>query len=152
MRTRRQRLESEVEHLTSSVVRCVHSQFNAYNICSSPLSKNTNVIELYHLLEKDENQITFYNSGIGTYATPSWKSWAYRRQQFDHTVDLAIAWCVIFLSSRTKALHPAVISVIHRNFERIVQIAYQWLSEQYREGDKIFLFGTCGCRLSFNIV
>lgn len=30
---------------------------------------------------------------------------------------------------------------MYRNFERIVQIAYQWLSEQYREGDKIFLFG-----------
>lgn len=61
--------------------------------------KNTNVIELYHLLDK-ENQITFYNSGIGTYATPSWKSWSYRKQQLDNTLDLAIAWFVFIISER----------------------------------------------------
>ncbi|EIM79559.1 uncharacterized protein STEHIDRAFT_69301 [Stereum hirsutum FP-91666 SS1] len=96
-----------------NLVVCIDGTSNQFGL------KNTNVIELYRLLAKDENQITFYNSGIGTYATPSWKSLAYRRQQLYHKLDLAIAW----------------------NFERIVQIAYQWLSEQYRDGDKIFLFG-----------
>lgn len=63
-------------------------------------SKNTNVIELYRLLDKDETQLTFYNSGIGTYATPSWKSLAYKRQQLDHKLDLAIAWYVLLFFSK----------------------------------------------------
>lgn len=102
-------------------------------------SKNTNVIELYRLLDKDETQLTFYNSGIGTYATPSWKSWAYRKQQFDHKLDLAIAWYVLLFFSH--GIFCVQCHALYRNFERIVQIAYRWLSEQYREGDQIFLFG-----------
>ena len=60
--------------------------------------KNTNVIELYNLLLKEvgENagQRTWYNSGIGTYARPSWKSLNYYKQALYHKIDLAIAWCV----------------------------------------------------------
>ena len=57
--------------------------------------KNTNVIELYHLVLKvgDEQQ-TWYNSGIGTYARPSWKSPKYYGQVVYHYIDLMIAWCV----------------------------------------------------------
>ncbi|KZV61057.1 hypothetical protein PENSPDRAFT_316009 [Peniophora sp. CONT] len=82
---------------------------------------NTNVIELYGLIPKDTNdkQRTYYNSGIGTYARPSWKSWAYYKQSVAHKIDLAIAW----------------------NFERILLDAYRWLSETYEDGDCIFLFG-----------
>ncbi|KAF8878890.1 WD40-repeat-containing domain protein [Gymnopilus junonius] len=83
--------------------------------------KNTNVIELYNLILKDEkdNQLTWYNSGIGTYARPSWKSISYYKQVIYHNVDLAIAW----------------------DFEKTVLGAYRWLSDNYREGDCIFLFG-----------
>ncbi|PPQ76460.1 hypothetical protein CVT26_012896 [Gymnopilus dilepis] len=82
---------------------------------------NTNVIELYHLIRKEEedNQLTWYNSGIGTYARPSWKSIHYYKQVIDHKVDLAIAW----------------------NFEKTILGAYRWLSDNYRKGDRIFLFG-----------
>ncbi|KAF8878556.1 hypothetical protein BD779DRAFT_1772141 [Infundibulicybe gibba] len=38
---------------------------------------NTNVIELYDRIVKSENQLTYYNSGIGTYAKPSWRSFTY---------------------------------------------------------------------------
>lgn len=34
--------------------------------------------------------------------------------------------------------------IVIRRFERIVQDAYLWLSENYREGDKIFMFGKYG--------
>ncbi|KAF8532002.1 hypothetical protein JB92DRAFT_3104386 [Gautieria morchelliformis] len=54
---------------------------------------NTNVIELYSQLIKSDNQLTYYNSGIGT------------------------------------------------NFEKIVIAAYRWLSQNYRDGDRIYLFG-----------
>jgi hypothetical protein len=37
-------------------------------------------------------QLTYYNSGIGTYAKPSWKSLKYLLQVLDNSVDLAIAW------------------------------------------------------------
>ncbi|VDB86422.1 unnamed protein product [Peniophora sp. CBMAI 1063] len=83
--------------------------------------RNTNVIELYSLIRKGkgDNQRTYYNSGIGTYAIPSWRSWAYYKQVVGHKMDLAIAW----------------------NFESIVLDAYRWLSETYEDGDCIYFFG-----------
>jgi uncharacterized protein (DUF2235 family) len=54
--------------------------------------QNTNVIELYSQLVKDHRQLTYYDSGIGTYAQPSWKSWNYWKQVVDNKIDLAIAW------------------------------------------------------------
>ncbi|KAF8531964.1 hypothetical protein JB92DRAFT_2578540, partial [Gautieria morchelliformis] len=80
---------------------------------------NTNAIELYSQLIKDGNQLTYYNSGIGTYAKPSWKSWSYVKQVVNNKIDVAIAW----------------------NFEKIVIAAYRWLSQNYQDGDRIYLFG-----------
>ena len=54
--------------------------------------QNTNVIELYNQLVKGDTQLTYYDSGIGTYAQPSWKSWNYWKQIIDNKIDLAIAW------------------------------------------------------------
>ncbi|EIM79299.1 uncharacterized protein STEHIDRAFT_36800, partial [Stereum hirsutum FP-91666 SS1] len=96
-----------------NLVVCIDGTSNQFG------EKNTNVIELYHLLEKDNTQVTFYNSGIGTYARPSFRSWTFYKQVLGHKVDLAIAW----------------------NFEKTVLSAYQWLSERYHTGDRIFLFG-----------
>ncbi|RXW15241.1 hypothetical protein EST38_g10613 [Candolleomyces aberdarensis] len=55
--------------------------------------KNTNVIELYNLILKatGDNQRTWYNSGIGTYAKPRWKSMIYWQQVLCHLIDMAIA-------------------------------------------------------------
>jgi len=53
--------------------------------------QNTNVIELYSMLDKDDTQLTWYNSGIGTYAQPSWKSLAYWTLVIHSYIDLAIA-------------------------------------------------------------
>jgi hypothetical protein len=54
------------------------------------------VIELYKLIlkEDEDNQKTWYNSGIGTYAQPSWKSLNFYKKVVYHKIDLAIAWCV----------------------------------------------------------
>ncbi|KAJ8490191.1 hypothetical protein ONZ45_g13288 [Pleurotus djamor] len=81
--------------------------------------KSTNVVELFSRLIKDEGQLVYYDSGIGTYARPSFKSLSYIKQVIYHAIDTAIAW----------------------NFETIVHAAYKWLSENYQPGDKIFLFG-----------
>ncbi|KZV99927.1 hypothetical protein EXIGLDRAFT_831159 [Exidia glandulosa HHB12029] len=97
-----------------NLVVCIDGTSNQFSV------KNTNVVELYSRLVKDRGkQRTFYNSGIGTYAEQSWKSWDYYMQVIAHNVDLAIAW----------------------RFERILLSAYLWLSQNYREGDRIFLFG-----------
>ena len=104
------------------------------------VEQNTNVIELYSLIPKDagSNQRTYYNSGIGTYARPSWRSWKWYKQVLGHKIDLAIAWCGSTGCARSSAEHD------FRNFERIVLDAYRWLSETYKDGDCIFLFGISG--------
>ncbi|KAL0948761.1 hypothetical protein HGRIS_008892 [Hohenbuehelia grisea] len=81
--------------------------------------KNTNIVELYASLEKDDFQLTYYNSGIGTYVKPSTASFSYWQQLFTSGMDMAFAF----------------------NLKGIVLNAYQWLSENYRDGDHIFLYG-----------
>ena len=56
------------------------------------LEKNTNVIEMYNIILKEaiHNQRTWYNSGIGAYAPPSWRSLELLRLY--HSIDFAIAW------------------------------------------------------------
>ena len=105
--------------------------------------KNTNVIELYNLIlkETEHRQRTWYNSGIGTYARPSWKSLKFLLKVLEHKIDMAIAWCVkwpyIYVTSCSQFT-----SFSFRNFERTILAAYQWLSDNYEPGDCIFLFGT----------
>ena len=102
--------------------------------------KNTNVIELYNLILKkvEHNQRTWYNSGIGTYAQPSWKSLTFYRQVISHKIDLAIAWCVEWSLSISYSHFTAY---SFRKFEKTILAAYRWLSDNYEEGDCIFLFG-----------
>ncbi|KAF8597367.1 hypothetical protein BDV93DRAFT_404760, partial [Ceratobasidium sp. AG-I] len=95
------------------LVICIDGTSNQYS------EKNTNVIELYSHIEKSSTQLTYYNSGIGTYAKPSWRSVSYMKQVVYNVVDLAIAW----------------------NLEKVIIGAYRWLSDHYQEGDQIFLFG-----------
>ncbi|KZP29544.1 hypothetical protein FIBSPDRAFT_727476 [Athelia psychrophila] len=81
-------------------------------------SYNTNVIELYSRLEASDKQLNYYNSGVGT--IPQQKStWKSITRKLDSAIDLAIAW----------------------NFEKVIMAAYRWLSERYKPGDRIFLFG-----------
>ncbi|THU97213.1 hypothetical protein K435DRAFT_889731 [Dendrothele bispora CBS 962.96] len=96
-----------------NLVICIDGTANQFGM------KNTNVVELYSRLIKDDSQLTYYDSGIGTYVKDSWTSPTYWKQVLSHSIDMAIAW----------------------NFKRIVLSAYEWLSENYREGDRIFFFG-----------
>lgn len=57
-----------------------------------PRSQNTNVVELYNHLAKNDKQLTYYSSGIGTYAQPSFKLLSYWKQVINHKLDQAIAW------------------------------------------------------------
>ncbi|GBE87201.1 hypothetical protein SCP_1004480 [Sparassis crispa] len=83
-------------------------------------SKNSNVIEIYARIQKDEHQLTYYNSGIGTYADPYHSSpWKRLKLKLSSLLDMAFAL----------------------NFDKIILAAYRWLSENYRPGDQLFFFG-----------
>ena len=103
------------------------------------IEKNRNVIELYNLIlkEAEHNQRTWYNSGIGTYAQPSWKSFKFYRQVLSHKIDLAIVWWV----ESSVYARARFTSCSFRNFEWTILAAYQWLSDNYQSGDCIYLFG-----------
>ncbi|KZV75636.1 WD40 repeat-like protein [Peniophora sp. CONT] len=80
--------------------------------------KNTNIMELYGLVPKGEEdrQRIYFNSGVGSYAGPSRRS----------LVEVM----------RQKAEYAFA-----GHSRRIVLGAYRWLSETYKDGDRIFLFG-----------
>ncbi|TFK20313.1 WD40 repeat-like protein [Coprinopsis marcescibilis] len=73
--------------------------------------------QLYNLLFKGTGtrQLTWYNSGIGTYAEPHWRSPRYWLQVLLHKIDLAIAW----------------------NFDKTLLAAYQWLADNYEDGGTV---------------
>ncbi|KAL0959578.1 hypothetical protein HGRIS_011288 [Hohenbuehelia grisea] len=96
----------------NNLVVCLDGTANQFSV------KNTNIVELYGSLDKSDKQLTYYNSGIGTYVKESWWLKA-ALQQADHTIDMMIAW----------------------HFKRSVLKVYQWLSENYVNGDRIFIYG-----------
>ena len=94
-------------------------------------------MKLYGQLVKDGiRQLTYYNSGIGTFASPSRKSLPHLKQVLENKIDLAVAWWVL----KYFVVFSSFISHC-RTFERIVISAYRWLAENYIPGDRIFLFG-----------
>lgn len=114
-----------------------------------PFSQHTNIMRLYDHLIKDDNQIVFYHSGIGTYTRPSEKSMSWYLQVLGRSIDLAIAWyIVLFLHQINFGLTT---TPGYRSFENVIIAAYEWLSENYRQGDRIFLFGKSSslCTLVF---
>ena len=119
-----------------------------FTLPADVVEKNTNVIEMYNLIlkEVEHNQRTWYNSGIGTYAQPSWKSLKFYLKVLSHKIDLAIAWCVE--SSLSIISCSQFTSYPSRNFERTILAAYQWLSDNYEPGDCIFLFGALKLHLT----
>lgn len=68
------------------------SEFLLLAPLNSLSEKNSNVVEFYSLLEKDKDQRTWYDSGIGTYAKSSWKSRT--GGFFSRIIDTAFAPCV----------------------------------------------------------
>ncbi|CAE6418109.1 unnamed protein product [Rhizoctonia solani] len=98
---------------TRNLVVCVDGTSNKFS------DKNTNVVELYECLKKDDLQKTFYSSGIGTFAKPSWGWAASLKERRISLLDLAVA----------------------KNLKKVILDAYRWLADTYQSGDRIFLFG-----------
>ncbi|KAF7972908.1 hypothetical protein HWV62_16636 [Athelia sp. TMB] len=92
------------------------NQYRNLVVCIDGTSKKygekwTNVLELYSRLEGTEEQERYYQNGIGTNTS--------LKNILSNALDLAIAL----------------------NIGRGIQQAYRWLSERYKPGDRIFLFG-----------
>ncbi|KAG1735439.1 hypothetical protein EDB19DRAFT_1612168, partial [Suillus lakei] len=80
-------------------------------------TQTTHVFELYdNIVKDDEKQIACYASGVGTYVRPEG---FVRVEQVLKILDMAIA----------------------HDVRRNILNAYEWLSDRYHDGDKIFLFG-----------
>ncbi|KZT12113.1 uncharacterized protein LAESUDRAFT_670416 [Laetiporus sulphureus 93-53] len=80
--------------------------------------KNTNVVKLYALLKKEDNeQLCYYQPGIGTYLNPGVVSPLF--QWGAKVLDQAVAWYL----------------------EAHVRGGYRFLMQNYQPGDKICLFG-----------
>jgi len=81
------------------------------------IDKNTNVIHLYSCLVKDENQITYYNPGVGTISHDSIKT-SFLRKLYKLR-DASFAYSLI----------------------NDVKQAYIFLMNNYKQDDNIYLFG-----------
>lgn len=77
----------------------------------------SNVLKLFRIAEKGERQLCFYNPGVGTIARES--AWHRLRQKFTGIIGLAFGY----------GLDENVLS------------GYRFLVENWREGDRIYLFG-----------
>ena len=65
--------------------------------------QNTNVVELYSRLDKDDKQLTSYNNVIGTYVKES--NWlGIMKQALVHGWDMTVARYVFTLSVATAPL------------------------------------------------
>ncbi|KIJ61689.1 hypothetical protein HYDPIDRAFT_96031 [Hydnomerulius pinastri MD-312] len=79
-------------------------------------TKNTNIVELYSHIVKSDDQLTYYSSGLGAFAKIAGSSLGH---QVSNGIDIAIGG----------------------NLQRVIMTAYRWLSDNYRDGDRIYLFG-----------
>ena len=79
-----------MEQPTNLASRFVSFSTSMSSLIGSP--QNTNVVELYKRLQKDETQLTYYDSGIGTYVKEGSVTSRAILQWLDYTIDMAIAW------------------------------------------------------------
>ncbi|NNC86853.1 MAG: DUF2235 domain-containing protein [Akkermansiaceae bacterium] len=79
--------------------------------------RNSNVVKLYSVLERSGEQIIYYDPGVGTVGSYSALTWVARKAQW----ILGMAFGL--------------------GTTRDIIEAYSFLMENYREGDRIFLFG-----------
>lgn len=77
----------------------------------------SNVLKLFRIASKTEEQLCFYHPGVGTISRIN--PWARFRQKTKEVLGLATGY----------GLDDCVLS------------AYSWLAENWREGDRIYLFG-----------
>ncbi len=97
--------------MSKNIVVCVDGT------CSDVTCDSTNVLRLFRCLVSNENQVIYYDSGVGTISDPTSRT---------------------FLGKLiSRKLDGAIGSSVRENVCR----AYQFLVRTYQPGDRIFLFG-----------
>ena len=76
---------------------------------------NTNVVETYLVLEKDQNQIAYYDPGVGT------GGWEYHEER-----------------GELRAMGDQATG---HGLQKNVEDAYRYLADHYEKGDRVYLFG-----------
>ena len=76
---------------------------------------NTNVVETYLVLEKDEAQIAYYDPGVGT------GGWEYHEER-----------------GELRAMGDQATG---HGLQKNVEDAYRYLADHYEKGDRVYLFG-----------
>ena len=69
-----------------NIVLCLDGTKNHFS------SKNSNLIKLFSVLEASENQLVYYDSGVGTYLGVGQSWWTGFKKWLALTADLAFAW------------------------------------------------------------
>jgi uncharacterized protein (DUF2235 family)/membrane protease YdiL (CAAX protease family) len=77
----------------------------------------SNVLKFYRTLDRDEDQLVYYDPGVGTIGTPGW--WSQLKLRFQEVLGLALGF----------------------GLDDNVLDAYSWLCSNWREGDCIYLLG-----------
>jgi membrane protease YdiL (CAAX protease family) len=77
----------------------------------------SNVLKFYRMLEQDEDQLVYYDPGVGTIGTPGW--WNRLKVAFREVLGLALGY----------------------GLDKNVLGAYSWLCRNWREGDCVYLHG-----------
>lgn len=80
-------------------------------------SNLSNVLKFYTALDQTEDQLVYYDPGVGTIGTPGW--WTDFKQKLNGVLGLALGL----------------------GLDENVLDAYSWLVRNYRDGDLIYLFG-----------
>ncbi len=95
-----------------NVVICLDGTGNQFK------EENSNVVKLFRVLERNpQEQVAYYDPGVGTLADPSYKT------------------------PVTKKINKALGLGFGLGLTRNIEQAYSYLMEQYEENDRIFLFG-----------
>ena len=95
-----------------NVVICLDGTGNQFK------EENTNVVKLFRVLERNpQEQVAYYDPGVGTLADPSYKT------------------------PVAKKVNKALGLGFGRGLTRNIEQAYSYLMEQYEENDRIFIFG-----------
>jgi hypothetical protein len=114
-------IDGTLNQFGEKVCRC--GRFTGTSLICALLGKNTNVVELYNLVIKEgEGQKTWYNSGIGTYARPSWKSLKYYARVIYNYIDPILAWCVhwFIVADRALVMHFLFTGTLTKQFRVLI--------------------------------
>lgn len=77
----------------------------------------SNVLKLFRILSKNGEQLVYYDPGVGTIGRPS--AWARLKQNSSKILGLATGY----------------------GLDDNVTEAYRWICENWRDGDRLWLFG-----------